>query len=247
MYDPMQLLAYVAGLGADANLTLEVVRDGNTTEVTVPAADFVASGIMAEFDMSGNGMEMLPGGQLMPGGETMPFGQMFDRGGRGLNGYLGVSFVTLDATVAAENNVTLADGALVMEVEADSPAATAGLEVNDVITAVNGEPVDAERTLRDRLVAYEAGDTVTLTVNRAGEELQLQATLGEPVMMGMGQMFQMPMMPGMMDPHGFGGGMGNGHGNGNGMGNGQMLPPGHPAVPGMPAPEATPETAGNPA
>jgi membrane-associated protease RseP (regulator of RpoE activity) len=226
----------VGGLGADATLTLEVLRQGETIEVAVPAMDFISGGIMAQFDMGGHGMGLLPFEQMVPG-QGMPFGGMMGRG-QGMNGRLGLAFVTLDETVAAENNVTLTDGALVVEVEADSPAAEAGLQANDVIVAVNGEPVDAERTLRDRLVAYEAGDTITLTINRGGEEQQIDVTLGEPVQMGMGQMFQIPVMPGM-DGHGFG--------FGGGMGNGQGLPPGHPAVPGMPAPEATPEASGNPA
>jgi S1-C subfamily serine protease len=68
---------------------------------------------------------------------------------------------------------------LITEVVADSPAAASGLEVNDIVTAVDGDKVDVERTLRDRLLAYEPGDTVTLSVLRDGKTQDIQATLDE--------------------------------------------------------------------
>ncbi|HYO88690.1 MAG TPA: PDZ domain-containing protein, partial [Candidatus Limnocylindrales bacterium] len=157
-YDPMALIGYIASLGNDATLTLEVTRGGETVEVSVPATDFMQAGLMGfgmmQVDMPfaqmlpGNGMQLeIPFGQMMPGDGMqfqIPLGQM----GQNMNGYLGVSFVTLDETVAAESNASLTDGALLVEVTADSPAATAGLLADDIITAVNGEPVDAEHTLR---------------------------------------------------------------------------------------------------
>jgi S1-C subfamily serine protease len=111
-------------------------------------------------------------------------------------GRLGVAFETIDETVATDNDLSVTDGAMVQEVVADSPAATAGLLAGDVITAVNGEPVDAERTLRDRMIAYEAGDTVTLTVLRDGESLSIDVTLDEPQYGDMRGMLEQ-MMPHM--------------------------------------------------
>lgn len=73
----------------------------------------------------------------------------------------------------------LAVGAYVTAVTEGSAADEAGIEVGDVITAVN----DTEVTSSDELVnaknQYNAGDTITLTVNRNGQELQLQVTLDE--------------------------------------------------------------------
>src|SRR5690606_32840166 len=82
---------------------------------------------------------------------------------------LGVTIVNLNAETAAENEVDVTEGALIMDVEDESPAADAGLQTGDIITAVDGDLVDEERTLRDRLFAYEPDDTVTLTVLRDGE------------------------------------------------------------------------------
>lgn len=107
-------------------------------------------------------------------GGRMPFGMMMPMGGQ-----LGVQFETIDEAIAEANNLDVTEGALITEVVADSPAAEAGLQADDVVTAVDGDVVDAERTLRDRLFAYEPGDTVTLTVVRAGESLDLEVTLAE--------------------------------------------------------------------
>jgi len=82
---------------------------------------------------------------------------------------LGVRFQTIDADLAAEKDLPVTEGALILEVYEDTPAAEAGLQVDDIILAVDGDVVDEEHTLRDRLVAYEEGDVVTLTVRRGAE------------------------------------------------------------------------------
>lgn len=91
---------------------------------------------------------------------------------------LGVSFQTIDADLAAEKELPVTSGALIVEVFEDTPAARAGLQAGDIVLTVDGEAVDEEHTLRDRLAAYEEGDVVTLTVRRGEEELSLEVTLG---------------------------------------------------------------------
>ncbi len=197
--DPAALMGHLAEVGQDSSLTLTVLREGETLEVTVPVADLMLAG------MAGHGMleGMLPCGQMLPNGAMPGLGQIYGFGGHGVGGYLGLSFVTLNEEVAADNGVELTEGALVKEVAADSPAAEAGLVAGDVITAVNGDTVDEERTLRDRVSAFEEGDVVTLTVVRAGAEQQIDVTLGQPVAM-FGQMM-MPFGRGMHGFHGQGG------------------------------------------
>ena len=60
--------------------------------------------------------------------------------------------------------VTPAAGAQVIEVVADSPASAAGLQADDVITAVDGKALDGEGSLADIIAGYQPGDEVTLAV-----------------------------------------------------------------------------------
>lgn len=71
----------------------------------------------------------------------------------------------------------MTDGAVVVDVMANSSAEAAGVEQFDVITAINDEPVTDGQVLRQLLYEYQVGDTVTLTVIRGGEEQQVEVTL----------------------------------------------------------------------
>ncbi|HTM58728.1 MAG TPA: Do family serine endopeptidase [Burkholderiales bacterium] len=71
------------------------------------------------------------------------------------------------------------EGALIAEVEPNSPAATAGLKKGDVVTALNGHPVRGPAELRARLAVVPVGDTVELKVQRGKENPVLKAQIGE--------------------------------------------------------------------
>ena len=62
----------------------------------------------------------------------------------------------------------------------DAPAAQAGLQAGDVITAVNGIAMDS-----DALVEYVGsaaiGDTLTMEIYRQGQTLTLSVTVGEKI------------------------------------------------------------------
>ena len=71
------------------------------------------------------------------------------------------------------------DGALITEVEPNSPAASAGLRKGDVVVALNGRPVRAPAELRARLGVVPVGDTVEMKVQRGKETQTLKAEIGE--------------------------------------------------------------------
>jgi S1-C subfamily serine protease len=70
------------------------------------------------------------------------------------------------------------NGARVDQVTADSPAAKAGLQVGDVITAIDGTNIDQNHTLASLIQAKKPGDTVKLSVTRGNQNLTLSVTLG---------------------------------------------------------------------
>jgi serine protease Do len=70
-------------------------------------------------------------------------------------------------------------GALVSNVDDNSPAARAGLRQGDVITEYNGKPVSDSNQLRNEVAATTPGSTVSLQVLRNGHTENLKATVAE--------------------------------------------------------------------
>lgn len=170
-YDPAGLTAYLAKVTA-TDITVTVTRDGKDQDIKVP------TDILKMFGMGGFGMHS---------GEMPFFNMPFDMMGGGSR--LGVQFVTLDASVAKEHNVTETVGALVTKVMPETPAEKAGLKINDVVTAVNGDKVNAEHTLRDLLVNHAPGDSIKLDVIRDGKTSQIDVTLDQMPMSNAFQFF----------------------------------------------------------
>jgi serine protease Do/serine protease DegQ len=81
--------------------------------------------------------------------------------------------------IAMQAVVGGADGALIAEVEANSPAAAAGLRKGDVVTALNGHPVRGPAELRARLGVVPAGETVELKLQRDKETQVIKARVAE--------------------------------------------------------------------
>jgi serine protease Do len=88
---------------------------------------------------------------------------------------LGVQLLQLSDQLAAYFGVK--EGVLIASVEADSPAARAGLRAGDVITAVNMRAVDDARDVLDEIGRGETA--LTLTVMRDRQEVAIKATVPE--------------------------------------------------------------------
>jgi putative serine protease PepD len=63
-------------------------------------------------------------------------------------------------------------------VQQGSPAASAGLQPGDLITAINGKTVTSTDQFIATIDNYSPGQTVTLTVQRSGQTKQIQVKLG---------------------------------------------------------------------
>ena len=68
-------------------------------------------------------------------------------------------------------------GVVVSKVEENSPAEKAGLEENDIIIKVNGESISSLKELKSGLATGKDGETVTLTVYRMGETMDIDVKL----------------------------------------------------------------------
>ena len=72
-----------------------------------------------------------------------------------------------------------ATGVLVASIEPGSPAATARLEVGDIIIGFDGEPIPAIDALHKQLTADQIGRRTALTILRHTERLTLLGTGGD--------------------------------------------------------------------
>ena len=91
--------------------------------------------------------------------------------------YLGVSVVDMDSGTASA--YSLPSGAYVLDVTAGSSAEKAGVQVKDIIIGVGDYEVTSRSELTTTLRKFSAGDTTTITVYRAGQELDLSITFDE--------------------------------------------------------------------
>jgi serine protease Do len=94
-------------------------------------------------------------------------------------GWIGVQIQPVTAEIAENLGLKAQQGALVAEPQSGGPAAAAGIQAGDVITAVNGTPVKDARDLARQIGALAPNATVNLTVWRKGEEKSFSLTLGE--------------------------------------------------------------------
>ena len=102
-----------------------------------------------------------------------------EQGGKVTRGWIGVQIQQVTPDIAESLGLKNAEGALVAEPQADSPAAKAGIQSGDVITAVDGQPVKNARELARKISSMAPGTSAKLGVWRKGEEKALTLTLGE--------------------------------------------------------------------
>jgi serine protease Do len=105
--------------------------------------------------------------------------QQIVKSGKVTRGWLGVAIQPITPALAAAFGLNQNKGALIADVEPDSPAARAGLQKGDVITQIDGQPVDDARALTLRVSQMSPGSSVKLTVLRNGKQQDVPATLGQ--------------------------------------------------------------------
>jgi serine protease Do len=92
--------------------------------------------------------------------------------------YLGVSLARLTPQIRDRLGVIAQQGALVVAVAANSPAAAAGLRPADVITSFAGHPVAGVEDLAGALRDVAPGQQVPITVARGADQVTATITVG---------------------------------------------------------------------
>jgi putative serine protease PepD len=121
-------------------------------------------GVAAQIRSESGGSDGI--GYAVPGDTAQRVARELIRDGSVDHAYLGVSLED--------------DGpARIGEVRTNTPAASAGLQVGDVVTAVDGDAIESGDELRAEIDARQPGDKITVTIQRGGDERTVEVTLGQ--------------------------------------------------------------------
>ena len=114
-------------------------------------------------------------GFAIPIDDAMPIIKELIDNGKIIRPYIGISGMDLDEITAKRNN--LVQGIYVAQVLNGSPAKEAGIQKGDVIVKFEGTETITMQKLNQIKNTKKIGDTVTITVNRAGKEIDIKLTL----------------------------------------------------------------------
>lgn len=99
------------------------------------------------------------------------------RNGKVSHGYMGIGITDVTPENSKFFDLKKSEGALVSQVEPDSPAAKAGLKTGDVILGLDGKPVNDAGGLQVEVGQKQPGTTIRLDVMRNGKSETIPVTL----------------------------------------------------------------------
>lgn len=108
----------------------------------------------------------------------------YEKSGKISRPMIGVRYINITKEFAARNNLPVQAGALLYSdsepsILVGSPAATAGLKENDIITKVGNDKIGNGKSLVGLISKYQVGEKVTITYLRDGKERTVEVTLAE--------------------------------------------------------------------
>ena len=169
----------------DAIQTDAAINPGNSGGALVNAAgevmginSAIATVAGAEGQQGQEGQQQTQSGNIgvgfaIPADTAQRVAEQIMENGSATHALLGVS-----AQTASASGSEVGEGAQVAQVAGDGPAAAAGIEVGDVITAVGDREITTSTELTAAVRSASPGDKVTLTVRRGGSTDTVDVTLG---------------------------------------------------------------------
>ncbi|HLL51057.1 MAG TPA: PDZ domain-containing protein, partial [Thermomicrobiales bacterium] len=93
--------------------------------------------------------------------------------------YLGVQLAPLDEQTIVQWALPVDEGFYVQGVVPGSPSEAAGVQVGDIVTAIDLERVGERQSVVGALFQYKPGDTVQLTIQRGLISMRVELALAE--------------------------------------------------------------------
>jgi membrane-associated protease RseP (regulator of RpoE activity) len=109
-----------------------------------------------------------PNQQQAPSGPQAPSSEQ---------GYLGVRVATVNPALQQQYCLSGANGALVASIDGTGPAFEAGIRRGDIITSIDGTSVATQEDVITLVAEKNAGDSISVVVDRNGQSLTFQVTL----------------------------------------------------------------------
>jgi putative serine protease PepD len=149
----------------DAIQTDAAINHGNSGGPLIDLSGRVI-GVNAQIESESGGNDGV--GFAIPSNTVEKIADQLISGGSVQHAYLGVALEGVDGSA----------GARIGEVRPGTPAAKAGLKAGDIVVKIDGTSVRSSDKLRSLIDAKRPGDKVELTVQRGGETVTLDVTLG---------------------------------------------------------------------
>ncbi len=189
------VVAIGSPFGLEQTVTAGIVSAKGRTIGSGPYDDFIQTDASINFGNSGGPLFNMKGEvigintAITASGQGIGFAipsnlakdviaQLRDKG-EVTRGWLGVGIQDLDEELADYYKVENREGALITQVFEGDPAAKAGIQVKDVIVAIDGVPITSSRDLTRMIAKKAVGKKAKITVIRDGKEKTLSVKLGK--------------------------------------------------------------------
>jgi putative serine protease PepD len=92
---------------------------------------------------------------------------------------LGIKAIDVDSTIAAQNQLPVDHGALIVGLVSNGPAEQAGLKIGDIIVQIDNTPIANTQDLQNVILRKDIGQIVSLSIYRGNQQLTAKVRLGE--------------------------------------------------------------------
>lgn len=92
---------------------------------------------------------------------------------------MGIQVIDINSNFAAQNQLPVDHGVLIVRVVPSGPAEQSGLKEDDIIVEIDNTPVDNSQQLQDVLLKKDVGQTVSVKIYRGNQQLTIKVKLGE--------------------------------------------------------------------
>lgn len=133
--------------------------------------------VYAGYDSSGNTISADGISFAIPISDAMPIITQIIETGKYQRPGIGISYYPVDSETSSKNNIP--QGLLVRNVNDASPASRAGIQVDDIIVAIDGKEIKSSTDMNGVLDSKKVGDKIKITVYRNGKNVDLDLTLGD--------------------------------------------------------------------